>query len=226
MTALLLSLLLWIWDNRSFNAISRGNKAKIEGQQSYQKADYLGAAVAYREVLAVSLFAEPEARFNLAHSYFKLNQFQNAQGLYGRLALVKNPKIASQAQTQLGVIYAIEKDTLKALNALKKSLMINPENRLAAYNYELLKKQYRGSMPKTQENKPEPEEKPTPATTTPQQALEAQRSEEKKNFLNRLAAMNMTEAQALFILDALKASEIQYSQQHKRKNSADNRGKW
>ena len=31
-------------------------------------------------------------------------------------------------------------DTLKALNALKKSLMINPENRLAAYNYELLKK--------------------------------------------------------------------------------------
>lgn len=226
MSVLLLSLLLWIWDNRSFNAISRGNDAKIEGERAYQNTNYFGAAAAYREVLAASLFAEPEARLNLAHSYFKLNQLQNAQELYGRLALVKNSKIAAQAQMQLGVIYATQKDTLKALNALKKSLMINADNRLAAYNYELLKKQYSGKITEPAAKKPQEQEKPAPKPTNPQEALEAQKSEEKKQILTRLEAMKMTEAQALLILDALKAAEMQYLQQQKRKTTTENKGKW
>ena len=65
--SLLFSILLWIWDNRSFDTISRSNRAKIEAQEAYQEKDYDTALEAYQNIATSSLFAEPEARLNLAH---------------------------------------------------------------------------------------------------------------------------------------------------------------
>lgn len=228
MNILLLSFLLWITDNQSLDAISRGNRARAKGLLAYKNGYYQGANVAYREVLAASVFAEPEVRFNLAHSYFQINQLQNAQRYYARLANVRNITLASRAQMQLGVIEALCKDTLNALRFLQKSLVTNPDNRLAAYNYELLKKQYHGPIPPPNPPEPQLPKNNNIAKTPPPQGQEVEKTTEKKELLRRLQSLKMTEAQAIMVLEALKNTEIQYLQQQKRKstNTAGGSGKW
>lgn len=228
--SLLFSLLLWIWDNRSFDTISRSNRAKIEGQVAYQEKDYQKALEAYQNISNSSLFAEPEARLNLAHAYFQLKQLNNARQYYIRLSKVKNNILSSRAFNQLGVIETIDKDTLVALRYFKESLRQNPDNQKAQYNYELLKKTFSGKedVAKTKPAPQKTEQTPTPSPT-PKTAQEVQKTEEKKNLLDQLQNMKMTEAQAMMILDALKASEIQYLQQQKHRSSSSNdanKGKW
>ena len=227
MNILLLSFLLWLSDNRSFDNIARGNRARVSSQLAYQNANYLEASIAYRQVLSSSAFAEPEARLNLAHSYFKLNQLQNAQRYYEQLGKLRNASLAARAQMQLGVIYTLRKDTVSALRYFRKSLVTNPENRLAAYNLELLEKQYSGAMPSPKPPAPQAQKsKAVAPSPPPQQSAEVQKSEDKKELLARLKNLDMDEAQALMLLNALKNSEIQYLQQQKRKTTNTNRGKW
>ena len=228
--SLLFSLLLWIWDNRSFDTISRSNRAKIEGQVAYQEKDYRKALEAYQNISNSSLFAEPEARLNLAHSYFQLKQLNNARQYYSRLSKIKNNFLSSRAFNQLGVIETIDKDTVAALRYFRESLRQNPDNQKAQYNYELLKKTFSGKedVAKTKPLPQKTEQTPTPSPA-PKTAQEVQKTEEKKNLLDQLQNMKMSEAQAMMILDALKASEIQYLQQQKHRSSANNddsKGKW
>ncbi len=227
--SLLLSLLLWIWDNRSFDTISRSNRAKIEGQKAFQEKDYQKALDAYQNISNSSLFAEPEARLNLAHAYFQLNQLQKARHYYHRLSKVPNSLLSSRAYNQLGIIETLDKDTLTALSYFKESLRKNPDNQKAQYNYELLKKAFSGkeSLPKLKPT-PQKTEQPPPSAL-PKTAQEVQKTEEKKNLLNQLQNMKMSEAQAMMILDALKASEIQYLQQQKHRSTTpadESKGKW
>jgi tetratricopeptide (TPR) repeat protein len=228
--SLLFSILLWIWDNRSFDTISRSNRAKIEAKEAYQDKNYERALESYQSIANSSLFAEPEARLNLAHSYFQLKQLKNAERYYLRLSKVKNPFLASRAFNQLGVIETMNKDTLAALQFFRESLRQNPENHKAQYNFELLKKRFKGKettkIPKNTPKKEELAPKPAPPEQISQ---EAQKTEEKKNLLNKLKNLSMSEAQAMMVLDALKASEIQYLQQQRHRSSAkndDSKGKW
>ncbi len=185
---------------------------------------------AYRNVSNGSVFTEPSARLNLAHTYFKLQQLQNARRYYKRLTQIDNPVLASRAYAQLGVIEAIDKDTLEALRYLKEGLRQNPDNAIARFNYELLKKSFSGRE-KTPPpvSAPQNVEQSAPQKTEPREGQEVQKTEEKKDLLTQLQNMKMSEAQAMMILDALKASEIQYLQQqkHRSQKSADNnKGKW
>ena len=228
--SLLFSLLLWIWDNRSFDTISRSNRAKIEGQVAYQERNYPKALEAYQNISNSSLFAEPEARLNLAHAYFQLKQLNNARQYYIRLSKVRNNVLSSRAYNQLGMIETMDKDTLSALRYFKESLRQNPDNQKAQYNYELLKKTFSGKE-EVAKTKPAPQKtEPTPTPSpAPKTAQEVQKTEEKKKLLNQLQNMKMSEAQAMMILDALKASEIQYLQQQKHRSSSSNdtnKGKW
>ncbi|MCU0341178.1 MAG: hypothetical protein MUE30_14965 [Spirosomaceae bacterium] len=226
MQSLLISLLLWVWDNRSFDSISRGNRAKLEAQQAYLDKNYQSAAEHYRNVLNASLFVEPEARLNLAHAHLQLKQLPQARRYYSQLIRVNNKRLSSQAYNQLGVISAFERDTIAALDFFKKSLRQDTENQVARFNFELLKTQFSGrlSSPKSPAAAPSP----APASqNSPQVAEEVQKSEEKKKVLNRLASIKMNEAQALMILDAMKNTETQYLQQQKyRAPTDDSKGKW
>jgi tetratricopeptide (TPR) repeat protein len=221
---LFLTFLLWLTDNRSLEAVSRSNEARKKGQLAYKNADYSEAVLAYRTVLSASMFTQPEVRLNLAHAYFQQKQWQNAQRYYSQLAAVRQPVLASRAQMQLGIIHALRRDTLSALRFFQKSLITNPENRLAAYNYEVLKKQYHGATPPPV---PPSKNSTTPPPPTQKTANEVQKSEERKVQLQRFQGIKMTEAQALLLLDALKNAEVQYLQQQKRKVSPNaERGKW
>ena len=130
----------------------------------------------------------------------------------------------------MGTIEVINKDTLAALRYFKESLRQNPDNQKARYNYEFIKKKFSGKerVPKSNPQ-PQKQEQQSPLTPVPQTAQEVQETEEKKQLLNQLQHMKMSEAQAMMILDALKASEIQYLQQQKHRSISPNdnsKGKW
>lgn len=228
MQSLLISLMLWIWDNRSFDSISRGNRAKSEAQRAYLNKDYKRAIEAYRNVLEVSLFVEPEARLNLAHAHLQLRQLPQAKRYYGQLIRVKNKRLTSQAYNQLGVIAVLERDTVEALEYFKKSLRQDTENEIARFNFEFIKKRFSGRLPTSKP--PVASQVPSPASSlkqNPQMTEEIQKSEEKKKVLNRLEAIKMNESQALMILDAMKNTEMQYLQHQKHRIPNDNsKGKW
>lgn len=202
----------------------------MEAQEAYKQADFNKAVEGYRNISNNSLFTEPSARLNLAHTYFQLTQLQNAKRYYKRLAVVDNPWIASRAYSQLGVIEAIDKDTLEALRYFKEGLRKNPDNQIARFNYEYLKKRFSGNDDITPpKNIPQKKEQSAQNAPAPKVGQEVLKTEEKKELLTRLQNIKMSEAQAMMILDALKASEIQYLQQQKHRSSTpddESKGKW
>jgi tetratricopeptide (TPR) repeat protein len=225
MNYLLLSILLWIWDNRSFETIEANNRAKVVAEQAYQQQNYQLAIVGYQKVLSSSLLIEPTVRLNLANALFKSNKLKEAQQQYRRLAILKNTSIASQAQMQLGLIEAQQKDTAAALISFKKSLQINPGNDIARFDFELLKSQYSSLTPTNKP--PKINSKPQNAKTEQETAnVQMSESEQKKDLLKRLNSMKMTEAQATMILDAMQTSEIQYLQQRQKTTTNQNKGRW
>jgi tetratricopeptide (TPR) repeat protein len=224
MNYLLLSVLLWIWDNRSFDTITANNRAKVVAEQAYRQRNYPLAIANYQAILRSSLLIEPTIRLNLANALFKNNQLKAAQQQYRRLAVLKNSAISSQAQMQLGLIEAQQKDTAAALVSFKKALKINPDNDIARFDFELLKSQFSGKMPANKPHKtPEPENRVADLQTVSEQINE---TEQKKDILTRLSSMKMTEAQATMILDAMETSEMQYLQQRQKKTTVLDKGRW
>jgi tetratricopeptide (TPR) repeat protein len=225
MNYLLLSLLLWIWDNRSSDAISNSNRSKVEAQRAYQQGNYKKAAIHYQKILNASLFTEPEVRLNLANSLFLAKNLTAAQRHYKRLSLLNDTSIVSKAFMQLGLIGVQNKDTIAALSYLKKSLKTNPYNSLARFNFELLQNRFSGKTP-IKKDKPQAEKQQNDVTQSLEPSLQPVETEQKKDLLKRLNTLNMTEAQATMILDAMKASEIQYLQQRQQKIDNQDKGKW
>jgi tetratricopeptide (TPR) repeat protein len=218
MTSFLLYLLLWLWDNRSFDTITKANANKNEAENAYIEKDYRKAADLYQKITYGSVFVEPASRLYLAHSYFYLDSLEQARYHYKILEQAGNSAIASKANTQLAIIAIANKDTLEAINYLKTALRQVPENSKARYNYELLKKTFSGKTSTPEKTPPPPPEAPPPP---PQLTPEAQQSvelaQQREELLQSLRRLNMSEDQARSILDAMKTNEAQYIYQLRRR---------
>ena len=223
MTYFLLYLMLWIWDNRSFDAISQANRNKTEAESAYLDKDYRKAARLYHEITYGSLFAEPASRLYLAHSYYYLDSLEKARSQYKLLVNVDDPAVASKANTQLAVLATQDShDTLEALTYLTTALRLAPANENARFNYELLKKTFSGRSPAS--SPPPPTEDLTPPPPAPvapsaQQAIEL--AQEREDLLQSLRKLHMSEEQARSILDAMKTNEAQYIYQLRRRQYYD-----
>lgn len=225
MTVFILYVLLWLWDNRTFDSITKANQRKLDAEQAYNNARYSESAKLYHQITYSSLFSEPAARLNLAHSYFKLGNYKQALKHYNLLQVVGSNTIASIANSQIALIKVIQKDTASALTSLKTALLLEPGNNLARSNYIILKKQFSGIQQPSEvsTNKRKPEQQPTardnsqlPPEPKPE-SREVAEDVKKEELLKSLKAMNMSEEQARAILDAMKSNESQYIYQLRRK---------
>jgi hypothetical protein len=227
MTTLILYVLLWLWDHRTFDSITKANERKVAAHKAYEDRDFKGAASLYNQIVYGSVFSEPAARLNLAHAYFQSKDFDKALKQYQLLLKVNDHTIASIANTQAAVIKVYKTDTAAALYHLKKALMLEPGNDLARLNYIHLKKTYSGkdllpenkSQKKRNENRLANQANETPQAP-PSEEQKVEESSKKEQLLNSLKAMNMSEEQAKAILDAMKSNESQYIYQLRRKQYA------
>jgi tetratricopeptide (TPR) repeat protein len=226
MIGILYALLLWIWDHRSYEVIQQSNEARQKAVIAYQQGDFVEAAKNYEIIVGNATLTEPEARLNLAHAYFGQKKYVDAKKQYSNLLKVENDILASQSQTQLAVIATIEKDTSSAIELFKKALITNPDNDVARYNFELLKKQFKGQTKPINlaQNNIIQQPKSVPEANVSNEVL---KTEQQKQILQRLRNMGMNEARALAILDAMRAAEIQFLQQQKKqKTTSTEYGSW
>lgn len=233
MTSLILYVLLWLWDNRTFDSITKANQRKLDAEQAFQKKEFAKSAELYRQITYGSFFSDPAARLNLAHSLYKTGDYKQALKHYQLLSDIDNQNIASVANTQIALILVSKKDTAAALTTLRTALRLEPGNALARTNYIILKKSFSGvdqpsdlTTRKRRSNQPQTNQvQPAPPPAPPQEIREVSEDIKKEELLKSLKAMNMSEEQARAILDAMKSNESQYIYQLRRKQYNSKPGK-
>jgi tetratricopeptide (TPR) repeat protein len=182
----------------------------MEAQKAFLKGDFQEASLQYQLLAKQSFFTPSEVTLNYAHALFELNDTLAARKKYAQLVSLKEPNLASTTYSQLGIIFCNEKDTVRALALFKEALILKPDNEIARYNYELLKKQFhteknkKAAKPKTnqQQNPPSPQ----------QQNSEVANDNSQKELLKTLKNYGLTLEKAKTILDGMKNDEIQYIQ--------------
>jgi len=228
MNALLLYILLLLWDNRTFDSITKANERKAGAEMAYEKKQFVNASKLYHDITYGALFSDPAARLNMAHSYYQAGQLKDALYHYKLLENVSNKTIASIANCQAALIMVTKKDTAAALEKLKTALRLEPRNTLARSNYIILKKRFSGieqpsnsSSDRRQAKNEINKNQPTPSQPEPKpEGFEQEEAAKREELLKSLKAMNMSEEQARLILDAMKSNESQYIYQLRRKQYA------
>lgn len=200
-------IILLFLNLRSLTNVSQRNALKIEAGTAFYKKNFSLAAQKYEELANISYNLEPEARLNLAHSYFSINDTTRALEEYKKLVRLNDVVISTNAMIQVGVIETMKGDSTGALELFKIALQNDNENKVARYNYELLRKKLPQTPPKNNQSQ-----------TSESQANnggEAEKTEEKRDELDSTTPEKMSKEKALQILEAMKTTELQYAQQRK-----------
>jgi tetratricopeptide (TPR) repeat protein len=200
-------IILLFLNLRSLTNVSKRNALKIEAANAFYKKNYTFAVQKYEELANISYNLEPEARLNLAHSYFNINNTSKALEEYNKLVRLKNVVISTNAIIQVGVIETMNGDSSGSLELFKIALQNDNENKVARYNYELLRKKLPQAPPKNDQSQTS-ESKTSNGGNT-------EKTEEKRDELESTTPENMSKEKALQILEAMKITELQYAQKHK-----------
>jgi tetratricopeptide (TPR) repeat protein len=167
----------------------------------------------YQLLAKQSFFTPPEVTLNLANSLLEDNDTLAARRKYAQLISLREPLLASTTYSQLGIIFCSEKDTSKALALFKEALILKPDNEIARFNYELLKRQYHAKVNKAQNAPNTPQKQQIPPHQTQEEQKEIAKDNSQKELLKTLKNYGLTPEKAKTILDGMKNSEIQYIQQ-------------
>lgn len=205
-------IILLFLNLRSLTNVSQRNALKIEAGKAFYKKDYPLAAKKYEELANISYNLEPEARLNLAHAYFSINDTTKALKEYKKLVRLNNVGISTSAMIQVGVIETMIGDSTGAMNLFKIALQNDNENKVARYNYELLRKKLPQSPPQNNQNQTSESERQA------NNGGETEKSEERRDELDSTTPEKMSKEKALQILESMKTTELQYVQQHKQKS--------
>ena len=177
------------------------------------QGNFSDATLQYQLLAKQTFFTPPEVTLNLANSLFEENNIVASRRKYAQLVSLKEPLLASTTYSQLGIIFCNEKDTLRALSLFKEALILKPDNEIARFNYELLKRQYHPQKAETQ-NTPKPKDnQQIPPPKTQEEKAEISKDDSQKELLKTLKNYGLTPEKAKTILDGMKNSEIQYIQQ-------------
>ena len=216
MTSFLAYLLLWVWNNLSWEALQRSYTINAEVAAAYEGKDYQKAVQLYQNNLITMAHVSPEARLNLAHLYYQLGKLDKAEENYELAAKSPNPRLRSYAISQLALIAVQEQDTARALLLLQDALRAIPTNTHARLNYEILKGQYSGALVEPARVLKSEFVKPYVAKNEQeQQEATVVEDEKREQLLKRLQNIGMKEEEARALLEAMKAQEKEYIYQLK-----------
>lgn len=204
-------IILLFLNLRSLSNVSQRNALKIEAGTAFYKKNYALAVQKYEELALISYNLEPEARLNLAHSYFCVKNTSKALDEYKKLVRLNNVVISTNAMIQVGVIETKKGDSTGALELFKIALQNDNENKVARYNYELLRKKLPQSPPKNNQSQS--------SESKANNGGETAKTEEKRDELDSTTPEKMSKEKALQILEAMKTTELQYAQQRKQQSN-------
>ncbi|GHA78594.1 hypothetical protein [Pontibacter akesuensis] len=146
------------------SSVSRTNEYVQKAARFYTQEDYVAAIAAYEYLLHDLEVKDDQLQLNLAHSYYQAGLYPQALAAYQLLANHPTQHLRSLTQLQIGNLFSKQKKYKRALSLYRQSLITEPENEEARYNYELLKKylELHPEAAKEEEQAPAPKEE-TPA---------------------------------------------------------------
>ena len=177
------------------------------------QGDFSDATLQFQFLSKQTFFTPPEVTLNLANSLFEENNIPASRRKYAQLVSLKEPLLASTTYSQLGIIFCNDKDTVRALSLFKEALILKPDNEIARFNYELLKRQYHPQKAKTQNTPKSKQNQQILPPNTQVEKAEISKNDSQKELLKTLKNYGLTPEKAKTILDGMKNSEIQYIQQ-------------
>ncbi|MCP2043955.1 aerotolerance protein [Pontibacter sp. HSC-36F09] len=161
-------------------SISLMNEHADLAAAAYKRGNYIEAVASYEYLLEDLDVQDDQVRLNLGHAYFRIGELQKAQQQYTLLANHATRHIKAVSLLQLGAISAQSKKYKQALSYFRQTLIVEPGNEAARYNFELIQKlleerpelaqadeedevlpadqQAAQNQPKPQQQKPEEEE--------------------------------------------------------------------
>lgn len=206
-------IILLFLNIRSLTNVQERNALKIEAGKAFFKKNYSLSVQKYQSLANISYNLEPEARLNLAHAYFKINDTLRALEEYRKLVRLNDVEISTVAMIQVGVIETMRGDSISALELFKIALQKDDRNKVARYNYELLRKKIPQTPPKNSQSPTSDNESKSNT------AAEAEKSEEKKDILDSMTPEKMSKEKALQLLESMKNSELQFAQKRRYQGS-------
>jgi hypothetical protein len=116
------------------------NAAVANATAAYAQGDAQRAAQAFADALTAQNAKTPDPRLmlNLGHAQVRAGQRQAAYQTYGRLLTGSPAGLGSIARQQLAVLMAQRGEVAQALGLLRQALLLNPENKAARADYEML----------------------------------------------------------------------------------------
>ena len=109
-----------------------------EGLSNYNKKNYNNARLYYEKILKERK-EDDAAKYGLGTSLYKLSDLEKAKDLFGIVKNSKNKKLSSKAYYNLGNIYRDQNKLDESLSFYRKAIQLNPSDKEAKINYELLK---------------------------------------------------------------------------------------
>ena len=203
----------WVWWNNllSLNRVSQNNQIRQEAQAQYQAGKYGRALSLYMYLAKNTTNIDPAVRLNLGHTYFKLKQYTKARPHYETLLRSERPDLRTAAATQLGVLACLEGDSAAALTLFQQALLENADNEPARYNFELIKSRYSGKIPPSKPDQAKNQPPETAQKNRSSDGGEVERSERQDEVLRRFRQLNLNEAQAMQLLDAMRGDDLPYA---------------
>ncbi|MBX0332211.1 aerotolerance protein [Pontibacter sp. HSC-14F20] len=121
-------------------SISLMNEHADLAAAAYKRGDYIEAVASYEYLLEDLDVQDDQVRLNLGHAYFRIGELQKAQQQYTLLANHATRHIKAVSLLQLGAISAQSKKYKQALSYFRQTLIVEPGNEAARYNFELIQK--------------------------------------------------------------------------------------
>lgn len=212
MIYILIAAWLWLTDLLPANQISQNNQARQGAQTAYRAGQYQRALTLYAYLSTRTTTIDPAVRLNLGHTYFKLHQYAKAKPQYETLLQSDRPDLRTAAATQLGVMACLEGDSAAALTLFRQALLENADNESARYNFELIKTYYSGKSPaKHTKQKSSAQQPKTVNKPRPMGGQNVERSDRQDELLRRFRRLNLSEEQALQLLDAMRSDDLPYA---------------
>ena len=139
-------------------SISLMNEHADLAAAAYKRGDYIEALASYEYLLEELDVQDDQVRLNLGHAYYRIGELQKAQQQYTLLASHATRHIKAVSLLQLGAISAQSKRYKQALSYFRQTLIVEPANEAARYNYELIQKllEERPELAKVDEDEAEP----------------------------------------------------------------------
>ncbi len=146
MTKLLAIFILFLVSN-PLTYVKEINDTQQQALAAFNDQQYQVAIYRYEHLIEKLEVTDLNIFLNLAHAYYKAKKWDKAFQFYQKVIDGPENKLASLAYHQLGMIAEISYrknmsiDNLRIiLKPFKQSIIKNPNNYLARYNYELLRK--------------------------------------------------------------------------------------